>query len=231
MGCSHSSTAVGKTEAGLGAVVGGASVRGSVKAVVLFYSTYGHCFEMAKAVCEGAAKGGATVELRRIAETLPTDVLEKMHAVDAQKAFAGVPFAAVAELQEFDAIILVTPTRFGSAPTQVKTFLDSAGQLWLTGALVGKVGSAIVSTATQHGGQETTFRGLRNFFLHQGMIVVGLPYAYQGQMGLDEIKGGSPYGATTITGVQGERLPSAVELEGARFQGAHVAALAAKLVS
>jgi NAD(P)H dehydrogenase (quinone) len=198
------------------------------KVVVLFYSTYGHCYAMAKAAAEGAAGAGAVVDVRRIAETLPTEVLAKMHAVDAQKAFAAVKLANASELASYDAILIVTPTRFGSLPTQVRAFLDATGQLWLSGALVSKVGGGIVSSATQHGGQETTFRALRNFFLHQGMIVTGL--SFPGMMGLDEIKGGSPYGATTITGGQGERLPSAVELEGARVQGAQIAGYAAKLI-
>jgi NAD(P)H dehydrogenase (quinone) len=199
------------------------------KVLVLFYSMYGHNLAMAKAAVEGAKAAGATVDLRRIAETLPVEVLEKMHAVDAQKAFADVPLASAAELTDYDAILVASPTRFGSVPAQVQTFFDTTGQLWFGGKLVGKIGSAMVSSATQHGGQETTFGGIHNFFLHHGMAIVGLPYAFQGQMGLDEIKGGSPYGATTITGGQGERLPSAVELEAARFQGKHVATLAAKL--
>lgn len=202
---------------------------GSSKVLVVFYSMYGHNLAMAKAVVEGAQAAGATADLRRIPETLPTEVLAKMHAVDAQKAFANVPLASVDELVNYDAIIVASPTRFGSVPAQVQAFFDQTGQLWFGGKLVGKIGSALVSSASQHGGQETTFGGIHNFFLHHGMAIVGLPYAFQGQMGLDEIKGGSPYGATTITGGQGERLPSAVELDAARFQGKHVATLAAKL--
>lgn len=199
------------------------------KVLALFYSTYGHNYLMSKAIAEGAAAAGATVDLRRIAETLPVEVLEKMHAVEAQKAFAQVPVITAGELANYDAIILSTPTRFGGVPSQVQSFLDATGGLWMTGALVGKVGSATVSSGTQHGGQETTFGSVHNFFLHQGMAVVGLPYAFQGQMGVEAVKGGSPYGATTIAGAQGERLPSEVELEGARFQGKHVATIAAKL--
>jgi NAD(P)H dehydrogenase (quinone) len=199
------------------------------KVLVVFYSMYGHNVAMANAVVEGAKAAGAQVDLRRIPETLPVEVLAKMHAVDAQKAFASIPLASAEELVNYDAIIVSSPTRFGSVPAQVQAFFDQTGGLWFGGKLVGKIGSATVSSATQHGGQETTFGGIHNFFLHHGMVVVGLPYSFQGQMGLDEIKGGSPYGATTITGGQGERLPSAVELEAARFQGKHVATLAAKL--
>lgn len=199
------------------------------KVLVAFYSTYGHNYKMALAAAEGAATGGAAVELRRIAETLSDEILGKMHALEAQKAFQHVPTVAAGELAAYDAIVLLTPTRFGSVPAQVQTLFDATGQLWMSGALVGKIGSAMVSSATQHGGQESTFGGIHNFFLHQGMVVVGLPYAYQGQMGVDEIKGGSPYGATTIAGGMGERQPSAAELDGARWQAKHVATLAAKL--
>lgn len=200
-----------------------------VKVLVAFYSTYGHNYLMAKAAAEGAASAGATADLRRIPETLPTEVLEKMHAVEAQKAFAGVPAATVGELAGYDAIVIVTPTRFGGVPAQVQTFFDQTGQLWFGGALIGKVGSAMVSSATQHGGQETTFGTIHNFFLHHGLVVVGLPGSFQGISGVEAVKGLSPYGATTIAGSDGSRLPSAVELEGARFQGKHVAGLAAKL--
>jgi NAD(P)H dehydrogenase (quinone) len=203
----------------------------AAKVLVMFYSTWGHNFAMAQAAAEGARAGGAAVELRRIAETLPEEVLSKMHAVEAQKAFHHVPTVSAADLASFDAIVLATPTRYGAVPAQVQTLFDSTGQLWAAGSLVGKIGSAMVSSATQHGGQESTFGGIHNFFLHHGMVVVGLPYAYQGQMGVDEIKGCSPYGASTIAGGMGERLPSAVELEGARWQGKHVATLAAKLVA
>ncbi len=196
---------------------------GSSKVLVVFYSMYGHNLAMAKAVVEGAQAAGAQADLRRIPETLPVEVLEKMHAVEAQKAFASVPLASIEDLASYDAIIVASPTRFGSVPAQVQAFFDQTGQLWYGGKLVGKIGSALVSSASQHGGQETTFGGIHNFFLHHGMAIVGLPYAFQGQMGIDEIKGGSPYGATTITGGQGERLPSAVELEAARYQGKHVA--------
>jgi NAD(P)H dehydrogenase (quinone) len=199
------------------------------RVLVTFYSMYGHNMAMAKAAVEGAKAAGAIAELRRIPETLPVEVLAKMNAVEAQKAFADVQPVSVNELVDYDAIIVASPTRFGSVPAQVQTFFDQTGGLWFGGKLVGKIGSAMVSSGSQHGGQETTFGGIHKFFLHHGMVVAGLPYTFQGQMGLDEIKGGSPYGATTIVGGQGERLPSAVELEAARYQGNHIASIAAKL--
>lgn len=199
------------------------------KVLIVFYSMYGHNYAMAQAAAEGAKEAGATVELKRIAETLPTEVLEKMHAVEAQKAFADVPLAQAAELADYDAIIILTPTRFGSVSAQVQSFLDQTGQLWFQGKLVGKVGSAMVSTATQHGGQETTFSTLHNFMLHHGMVIVGLPGSFAGVNDSTEMHGLSPYGATTVTGTTGARLPSQLELDGAKFQGKHVATLAAKL--
>jgi NAD(P)H dehydrogenase (quinone) len=201
-----------------------------MKVLIVFYSTYGHVFKMAQAVAEGAKEvAGAQVELRRVPETLPADVLQKMGAVDAQKAFADIPVCKVDELASADAIIFGTPTRFGNMCGQMRQFLDATGQLWSQGALVGKVGSVFASTATQHGGQESTLLSFHITLLHQGLVVVGLPYAFQGQMRNDEITGGSPYGATTIAGTQGERTPTENELDGARFQGKHVAAIAAKL--
>ena len=201
-----------------------------MKVLIVFYSTYGHVYKMAQAVAEGAREvAGAQVELRRVPETLPADVLQKMGAVDAQKAFANVPICKVEELASADAIIFGTPTRFGNMCGQMRQFLDATGQLWSQGALVGKVGSVFASTATQHGGQESTLLSFHITLLHQGLVVVGLPYAFQGQMRNDEITGCSPYGATTIAGTQGERTPSENELAGARFQGKHVAAIAAKL--
>ncbi|MFZ0610727.1 MAG: NAD(P)H:quinone oxidoreductase [Desulfobacterales bacterium] len=201
-----------------------------MKVLIVFYSTYGHVYKMAQAIAEGAKEvAGAQIELRRVPETLPADVLEKMGAVEAQKAFAHIPVCTVEELPSADAIIFGTPTRFGNMCGQMRQFLDATGQLWQTGALVGKVGSVFASTATQHGGQEATLLSFHITLLHQGLIVVGLPYAFQGQMRNDEITGGSPYGATTIAGTQGERTPTANELDGARFQGRHVAAIAAKL--
>ena len=201
-----------------------------MKVLIVFYSTYGHVYKMAQAVAEGAKEvAGAQVEMRRVPETLPADVLQKMGAVDAQKAFADVPICKVDELASADAIIFGTPTRFGNMCGQMRQFLDATGQLWSQGALVGKVGSVFASTATQHGGQESTLLSFHITLLHQGLVVVGLPYAFQGQMRNDEITGCSPYGATTIAGTQGERTPTENELAGARFQGKHVAAIAAKL--
>jgi NAD(P)H dehydrogenase (quinone) len=201
-----------------------------MKVLIVFYSTYGHVYQMAKAVAEGAESvPGAEVELRRVPETLPDDVLAQMGAVEAQKAFAHIPVARVEDLAAADAVIFGTPTRFGNMCGQMRQFLDATGQLWMQGTLVGKVGSVFASTGTQHGGQESTLLSFHITLLHQGMVIVGLPYAFQGQMRNDEITGGSPYGATTIAGTQGERTPSDNELDGARFQGKHVAAIAAKL--
>lgn len=203
-----------------------------MKVLVVYYSMYGHIHRMAEAVAEGArAVEGATVEIRRVPETLPPAVLEKMHAVEAQQAQEHVPVCSVSELATADAILFGTPTRFGNMCGQMRQFLDATGQLWLTGALVGKVGSVFASSATQHGGQESTILSFHTTLLHQGMVIVGLPYAFQGQMRIDEITGGSPYGASTIAGGQGERLPSQNELDAARFQGRHVAAIAKKLAT
>ena len=201
-----------------------------MKVLIVYYSTYGHVHRMAEAVAEGVDRvPGAEAVLRRVPETLPEEVLAKMNAVEAQKAFAHVPVCTVEELAEADAILFGTPTRFGNMCGQMRQFLDATGQLWLKGALVGKVGGVFASTATQHGGQEATLLSFHITLLHQGMVVVGLPYAFAGQMTIDEVSGGSPYGATTIAGGQGERMPSENELEGARFQGRHVAEIAAKL--
>lgn len=201
-----------------------------MKVLVVFYSMYGHLYQMAEAVAEGVKEvPGATVELRRVPETLSPEILGMMGAVEAQKAFAQVPVCTVDELAAADAIIFGAPTRFGNVCGQMRQFLDATGQLWMKGALVGKVGSVFTSSATQHGGQESTILSFHTTLLHHGMVIVGLPYSFQGQMGVDELKGGSPYGASTITGGQGERLPSATELAGAKFQGKHVAAIAAKL--
>ncbi len=201
-----------------------------MKVLVVFYSTYGHVYKMAEAVAEGARQvDGAEVELRRVPETLPDGVLEKMGAVDAQNTFSHVPVCTVDELAAADAVIFGTPTRFGNMCGQMRQFLDATGQLWASGALVGKVGSVFASTATQHGGQESTILSFHITLLHHGFVIVGLPYAFQGQMQNDEIGGGSPYGASTIAGTSGERTPSEVELDGARFQGKHVAEIASKL--
>jgi NAD(P)H dehydrogenase (quinone) len=201
-----------------------------MKVLVVFYSTYGHIYKMAEAVAEGA-KGvaGAEVEIRRVPETLPEEVLEKMGAVDAQKAFSHVPVCTVEELAGADAVIFGTPTRFGNMCGQMRQFLDATGSLWAEGALVGKVGSVFASSATQHGGQESTILTFHVTLLHQGFVIVGLPYAFQGQMRIDEITGGSPYGASTIAGGDGSRMPSENELEAAQFQGRHVAEIATKL--
>ena len=199
------------------------------KVGVLFHSLYGHNFAMAKAAVEGAKEAGATVELKRFAETLPANVLELMHATESVKAFADVPVAQVNDLVDYDGIIILSPTRFGSVSAQVQSFLDQTGQLWFQGKLIGKVGSAMVSSATQHGGQETTFSTLHNFFLHHGMVIAGLPGSFAGTGDVSEMHGLSPYGATTVTGTTGARLPSQLELDGAKFQGKHVATLAAKL--
>ncbi len=201
-----------------------------MKILIVYYSTYGHVHQMAEAVAQGAAQiDGAEVIMRRVPETLPAEVLEKMGAVDAQKAFAHVPVATVDELADADAVIFGTPTRFGNMCGQMRQFLDATGQLWQTGALVGKVGGVFTSTATQHGGQEATILSFHISLLHHGFVVVGLPYAFQGQMRNDEITGGSPYGASTIAGTDGQRMPSDNELDGARFQGRHIAEISKKL--
>ena len=201
-----------------------------MKALVVYYSMYGHVHQMAQAIAQGVKEvGGAEAELRRVPETLPNEVLSKMGALEAQKSFSEVPVCTVEELTLADAILFGTPTRFGNMCGQMRQFLDATGQLWAKGALVGKVGSVFASSATQHGGQESTILSFHTTLLHHGMIVVGLPYAFQEQMRIDEITGGSPYGSSTIAGGKGERMPSENELAGARFQGKHVAEIAAKL--
>ncbi|MBI4805174.1 MAG: NAD(P)H:quinone oxidoreductase [Desulfovibrio sp.] len=198
--------------------------------LIVYYSMYGHIHTMAQAVAEGVTQvEGAKPLLRRVPETLPVDVLTKMGALDAQKAQADIPVCTLDELGQADAVIFGTPTRFGNMCGQMRQFLDSTGQLWVKGALVGKVGSVFASSATQHGGQESTILTFHVTLLHQGMIVVGLPYAFQQQTGVEEVKGCSPYGATTIAGADGSRMPSAIELDGARWQGRHVAEIASKL--
>lgn len=201
-----------------------------MKVLIVYYSMYGHVHRLAEAIAAGAKEvKGAEVELRRVPETLSEEVLQKMGAIEPQKRFAHIPVCTVDELASADAIIFGTPTRFGNMCGQMRQFLDATGQLWAKGSLVGKVGSVFTSSATQHGGQESTLLSFHITLLHQGMIVVGLPYAFQGQMRIDEITGGSPYGASTIAGGQGERMPSENELAGARFQGKHVATIALKL--
>ncbi|SFG63535.1 NAD(P)H:quinone oxidoreductase [Methylobacterium gossipiicola] len=195
------------------------------KVLVLYYSSWGHVEKMAEAVAEGARETGAEVTIKRVPELVPEEVARQSH----YKLDQAAPIATVDELPGYDAIIFGTPTRYGNMAAQMKQFIDQTGGLWAKGALVGKVGSAFTSTASQHGGQETTLTSFHTVLLHHGMVVVGLPYAFQGQMGVDEVKGGSPYGATTLADGDGSRQPSATDLAGARFQGRHVAGIAAKL--
>ena len=195
------------------------------KVLVLYYSSYGHIEAMANAMAEGARSTGATVDVKRVPETAPEEVAKAAHFKLDQQA----PVATVEELADYDAIIVGTPTRFGRISSQMASFLDQAGGLWLRGALNGKVGGAFTSTGTQHGGQEVTLFSIIINLLHFGMTIVGLPYSYQGQMTVDEIVGGSPYGATTIAGTRGQRQPSTIELDGARFQGELIAKTANKL--
>lgn len=201
-----------------------------MKVLIVYYSMYGHVHQMAEAVAAGVREeAGAEAVLRRVPETLPVEVLAKMGAIEAQKAFAHIPVCTVEELTSADAIIFGTPTRFGNMCGQMRQFLDATGQLWAQGALVGKVGSVFASTATQHGGQESTVLSFHTTLLHHGMLIAGLPYTFQGQSSIEEMTGGAPYGATTIAGGQGQRQPSENELAGARFQGKYVASIAAKL--
>jgi len=201
-----------------------------MKVLIVFYSMYGHIYRMAEAVAQGAMEvEGAQAEMRRVPETLPKEVLVKMGAVDPQKGFSHVPVCTLAELESADAVFFGTPTRFGNMCGQMRQFLDATGGLWAKGALVGKVGSVFTSSATQHGGQESTILSFHITLLHHGFIIVGLPYTFQGQMRIDEITGGSPYGASTIAGGKGERMPSDNELAAARFQGKHVATIASKI--
>ena len=201
-----------------------------MKVLIVYYSTYGHVHKMAEAFAEGVREiAGVEAILRRVPETLSKEVLEKMGAVDAQQSMSNVPVCTIEELASADAVIFGTPTRFGNMCGQMRQFLDATGQLWAKGALVGKVGSVFTSSATQHGGQESTILSFHITLLHHGFVVVGLPYTFQGQMRTDEITGGSPYGASTIAGGSGERMPSENELDAARFQGKHVATIASKL--
>ena len=195
------------------------------KVLVLYYSTYGHIETMAEAVAEGARATGAKVDVKRVPETVPEAIAGPAHF----KLDQAAPVAAVADLEHYDAIIVGCPTRFGRLPSQMASFFDQAGGLWARGALNGKVGGAFTSTATQHGGQEVTLFSVITNLLHFGLIIVGLPYSFQGQTTMDEIVGGSPYGATTIAGGQGQRQPSAIELDGARYQGRLIAETANKL--
>jgi NAD(P)H dehydrogenase (quinone) len=196
------------------------------KVLVLYYSTYGHIERMAYAVAEGAREvSGVEADVMRVAETVPEEVARQHHFKVDQPA----PVAKPQDLTAYDAVIVGCGTRYGGMASQMRNFWDQTGQLWMQGALVGKVASAFASSATQHGGNETTLITAFPLFMHHGMVYVGLPYSCQAQMGLDEIKGGSPYGATTIAGGQGERMPSEQELGMARFQGRHVAGIAQKL--
>ena len=201
-----------------------------MKVLVVYYSMYGHVYQLAKGIAAGAASvEGANVEIRRVPETLPREVLEKMGALETLEAQKDVSICTVSELAGADAIIFGTPTRFGNMCGQMRQFLDATGGLWAKGALVGKIGSVFTSSGTQHGGQESTILSFHITLLHQGMVVAGLPYTFQGQTRNDEVTGCSPYGASTIAGGDGSRTPTENELAGARFQGAYVANLARKL--
>lgn len=194
------------------------------KVLVLYYSSYGHIEQMAHAIAEGAEQEGATVDIKRVPETAPDDVVQAAHFKTDQPA----PIAEVEDLPDYDAIIIGAPTRYGRMPAQMAAFMDRTGSLWARGALNGKIGGAFTSSATQHGGQETTLFSLITNLLHLGLVIVGLPYSFRGQMTLDEVAGGTPYGATTIAGSKGQRQPSSIDLDGARHQGALIAQWAAK---
>ncbi len=200
------------------------------KVLIVIYSMYGHIYQMAEAIAAGVREvPDCEALIKRVPETLPEEVLGKMGALDAQNGMAHIPLVQLEDLISADAIIFGTPTRFGNMCGQMRQFLDSTGQLWLNGSLVGKVGSVFASAATQHGGQESTILSFHITLLHQGMVVVGLPYSFAGQMDNSQIAGGSPYGASTIAGTDGLRMPSENELAAARFQGAHVARITQKL--
>jgi NAD(P)H dehydrogenase (quinone) len=203
----------------------------AAKVQVIFYSTYGHVWTLAEAIAEGARSAGAEATVYQVAEIMPPDVLAKMGATEAKEAFAHVPVAQPYQLADADAVVLGTPTRYGSAAASLQAFLDATGGLWAKGALIGKVGSGFTSTATQHGGQETTLLNLSTFFLHQGMVLAGVPYSSPELSNLAEMSGGTPYGATTIAGPHGERQPSANEIAIAKAQGRHVATVAGKLAA
>ena len=202
----------------------------ATKIQVVFYSMYGHVYQMAEAVAAGAKEvDGTQVTLLQVPELVPDKALERSGAKAAREAFGHVPYAKPEQLAEADAIIFGTPTRFGNMTAQMRNFLDQTGQLWMQGGLVGKVGSVFTSTATQRGGQETTITSFHSTLLHHGMVIVGVPYAEQRLMNMDEITGGTPYGASTLAGTDGSRQPSENELAIARFQGRHVAQIAARL--
>ena len=199
------------------------------KVLIVFYSMYGHIYQMAEAVAQGVREAGCEAIIKRVPETLSDEVLGMMGALEAQKTLAHLPIATVDDLALADAVIFGTPTRFGNMCGQMRQFLDATGGLWMQGSLVGKLGSVFTSSATQHGGQESTILSFYNTLLHQGMVIAGLPYAFAGQSDNSQITGCSPYGASTIAGTKGERSPSENELAGARFQGDYVAKLAKKL--
>ena len=200
------------------------------KVQIVFYSMYGHVYQLAEAVAEGAGEVPDTqVSLYQVPELVPDEALEKSGAKAAREAFADIPIAEPAQLAEADAIIFGTPTRFGNMAAQMRNFLDQTGQLWFTGALVGKLGSVFASTGTQHGGQETTITSFHSTLLHHGMIIVGVPYTVQELLNMEEITGGTPYGATTLAGADGSRRPTENELAIAMFQGKHVVQIAQKL--
>lgn len=202
----------------------------AVKVQVIFYSLYSHVYRLAEAIAEGAREvPGAEVLLTQVVETLPPEVVEKMGATDAKKSFAHVPIADPQALADADAILLGSPTRYGAVAASIQAFLDQTGGLWAKGALVDKLGGCFTSTGSQHGGQETTLVHMHTFFYHHGMVVAGVPYAVKELSNLDEVSGGTPYGASTIAGSHGERSPTANELAIARYQGKHSAQLAAKL--
>src|SRR5271157_5573041 len=205
----------------------------AIKVQVIFYSMYGHIYKMAQAIADGAKEvPGAEVSLYQVSELVPDDVLEKYGAKTAKAAFATVPIATVDQLADPHAIIFGTPTRFGNMAAQMRNFLDQTGPLWLKGALIGKVGSVFASTASQHGGQETTLTSFHTTLFHHGMIVVGLPYTFIDLMTMREVTGGTPYGASCIAGNGNEaRMPSALELEMCRYQGEHVARIAARMAA
>ncbi len=200
------------------------------RVLVVYYSLYGHVYRLAEAAAQGVRSvPDVEATLRRVPETLSPEIIGKLGATEAQRQQASVPVCTTDELVDYGGIIFGSPTRFGAVCGQMRQFLDATGQLWMKGALVGKVGSVLTSTATQHGGQESTILGLHTTLLHHGMVIAGLPYSFQGQMGVGEIAGCSPYGASTIAGPDGRRLPSDNELNGARHQGQYVAQLVKKL--
>lgn len=203
----------------------------SANVQIVFYSTFGHVWKLAEAVADGVREAGGNAQVLQVPELLSPEILAKMGATEAKKAFAHIPLADPRKLGEADAVILGSPTRFGSAAASMQAFLDSTVGLWSTGALIGKVGSAFTSTASQHGGQETTLLSLSTFFFHMGMVITGVPYSVQELVAMQEMTGGTPYGASTIAGPRGERLPSENELTIARGQGRHVTTIAAKLAA